>query len=108
MRATEQMRSGLWKVVVWTPQHNFAGASNASRRKNVTSRDISVLVMDDVKKDTGYKVKSVQTAVKKEFSVDVSYSKAWHGRRKATEAVYGSWESNVRDLPMYMAALQVC
>jgi hypothetical protein len=49
----------------------------------------------------------VQDDVKEKFNVEVSYTKAWHGRRKAIEAVYGSWETNVRDLPRYLAAVKV-
>ncbi|KAL4563649.1 hypothetical protein LXL04_027694 [Taraxacum kok-saghyz] len=31
---------------------------------------------------------------------------AWHGRRKAIETIYGTWESNFAELPKYITALQ--
>ncbi|CAI9112078.1 OLC1v1012455C1 [Oldenlandia corymbosa var. corymbosa] len=36
----------------------------------------------------------------------VPYKRAWHGRRKAIEAVYGDWTSNFEELPRYIAALK--
>ncbi|XP_052624783.1 uncharacterized protein LOC128132303 [Lactuca sativa] len=34
------------------------------------------------------------------------WGQAWHGRRKAIESTYGTWESNFDELPKYIAALQ--
>ncbi|XP_022031224.1 uncharacterized protein LOC110932178 [Helianthus annuus] len=38
--------------------------------------------------------------------VDVTYTKAWRGRRKAIERIYGTWDSNFAELPKYVLRLQ--
>lgn len=40
------------------------------------------------------------------MNVNVSYKKAWHGRRKALDDVYGTWESNFIESPAYIATLE--
>ncbi|XP_071907847.1 uncharacterized protein [Coffea arabica] len=62
-------------------------------------------VVHSIEDDPGYKVKNIVSDVKKVLKVDVSYKKAWYGRRKAIELVFGSWETNFAELPKYLDAL---
>ncbi|CAI9113837.1 OLC1v1014522C1 [Oldenlandia corymbosa var. corymbosa] len=52
-----------------------------------------------------FAVAQIQIEVLKRYQVECSYKKAWHGRRKALEALYGTWESNFQQLPSFLDAL---
>ncbi|CAA0833348.1 Unknown protein, partial [Striga hermonthica] len=72
--------------------------------KNVTATMISNLLLPKIQKQVTYSVEMVQADVKSAWSVDVSYKKAWHGRKKAIERLYGTCESNFAQLPQFFAA----
>ncbi|KAK4391083.1 hypothetical protein Sango_2171600 [Sesamum angolense] len=67
---------------------------------------IATHLLGMVRQDPAYDIKYVQQNVKDRFGFDISYHKAWHALKAAREEVYGTWESSVRKLPKYMAALQ--
>ncbi|KAL0358510.1 UNVERIFIED_CONTAM: hypothetical protein Sangu_0700400 [Sesamum angustifolium] len=67
---------------------------------------IATHLLGMVRQDTTYDIKYVQQNVKDIFGFDISYHKAWHALKAAREEVYAAWESSVRKLPKYMAALQ--
>ncbi|CAI9105969.1 OLC1v1005011C1 [Oldenlandia corymbosa var. corymbosa] len=69
--------------------------------RNLRSKLIARLIRRSVENDPGFKVKSIRDAVKEAYKVDVKYKKAWHARRKAIEACYGSWIDNFTELPWY-------
>nr|KAJ0204859.1 hypothetical protein LSAT_V11C500272370 [Lactuca sativa] len=74
--------------------------------KNLNSATIALYILHSIEKDVAYPVKHIQSYIKNSMNVDVSYDKAWHGRRKAIKSIYGTWESNFDKLPKYIAALQ--
>ncbi|CAI9106541.1 OLC1v1005725C1 [Oldenlandia corymbosa var. corymbosa] len=57
-----------------------------------------------VELDPDYEVKVVQEEVKDRMHVDVPYHRAWEGRRKAIDLVYGDWVSNFDILPSNLVA----
>ncbi|KAK4390068.1 hypothetical protein Sango_2070100 [Sesamum angolense] len=67
---------------------------------------IATHLLGMVRQDPAYDIKYVQQNVKDRFGFYISYHKAWHALKAAREEVYGTWESSVRKLPKYMAALQ--
>nr|XP_027119521.1 uncharacterized protein LOC113736650 [Coffea arabica] len=75
--------------------------SNASLTSSVIARH----VVHSIEDDPGYKVKNIVSDVKKVLKMDVSYKKAWYGRHKAIELVFGSWKTNFAELPKYLDAL---
>ncbi|CAI9117259.1 OLC1v1018610C1 [Oldenlandia corymbosa var. corymbosa] len=99
-------KNGLWQIVSWVDRHNCVGITRQNDHRNLRSKLIARLIRRSVENDPGFKVKSIRDAVKEAYKVDVKYKKAWHARRKAIEACYGSWIDNFTELPWYMAALQ--
>ncbi|CAA0819336.1 Unknown protein, partial [Striga hermonthica] len=89
----------LWEVTEWTDQHTCMQQVGRNDQRNVTTHMISNLIINKVQKKVEYNVNMVQANVTQCWKVDVSYKKAWHGRKKAIECVYGSWESNFAELP---------
>ncbi|XP_023755843.1 uncharacterized protein LOC111904303 [Lactuca sativa] len=51
-------------------------------------------------------MKHIYADIKNVLHVDVTYGKAWRGRRRAIDKIYGTWESNFAEFPKYIAALQ--
>lgn len=66
---------------------------------------ISHLIRCHIQQDLEFKVKSIQVIIREKYNVTVSYKKAWHGRRRALEYMYGNWESNISELPNHMDAV---
>ncbi|CAI9109367.1 OLC1v1009178C1 [Oldenlandia corymbosa var. corymbosa] len=81
------------------------GANKRNESRNVTSSMIARLVAQNVRKHPDFAVAQIQIEVMKRYQVECSYKKAWHGRRKALEAQYGTWESNFQQLPSFLNAL---
>ncbi|CAI9106458.1 OLC1v1005617C1 [Oldenlandia corymbosa var. corymbosa] len=77
-----------WKMVVWSDSHNCLGANKRNESRNVTSSMIARLVAQNVRKHPDFAVAQIQIEVMKRYQVECSYKKAWHGRRKALEALY--------------------
>ena len=48
----------------------------------------------------------VQADVAMHYGVQVSYKKAWHGKRKALASIYGSPKENFQLLPRYLEAVK--
>ncbi|CAI9099624.1 OLC1v1036474C1 [Oldenlandia corymbosa var. corymbosa] len=81
------------------------GANKRNESRNVTSSMIARLVAQNVRKHPDFAVAQIQIEVMKRYLVECSYKKAWHGRRKALEALYGEtarqlsndWFSDAKD-----------
>ncbi|CAI9115502.1 OLC1v1016415C1 [Oldenlandia corymbosa var. corymbosa] len=90
---------GLWEIVKWVPEHNCMNVTEENNNRNVSATLIAHLIRHKVELDPDYEVKLVQEEVKDRMHVNVPYHRAWEGRRKATDLVYGDWVSNFDILP---------
>jgi hypothetical protein len=106
IRVSKDRWSGKWRMIKWVASHNCTVAGATSH--NITQKHIAALVIPHLRRDLGYKVKNVQEMVRQHYHVEVRYKKAWHGRRLAIESLFGTWESNIMELPRYMEAVKVC
>nr|KAJ0216107.1 hypothetical protein LSAT_V11C300133080 [Lactuca sativa] len=86
--------------------YTFGGRSQLLWIISLNSLSVSSYILHSIEKDVAYPVKHIQSDIKNLLNVDVSYWKAWNGRRKAIETIYGTWESNFDELPKYIATLQ--
>ncbi|KAK4389155.1 hypothetical protein Sango_2252500 [Sesamum angolense] len=59
-----------------------------------------------VKCNPSYGIKHVIQNVKDQTGYDVPCQKAWYSLKMAREIVYGTWESSVQKLPVYLGAIQ--
>ncbi|CAI9090724.1 OLC1v1025551C1 [Oldenlandia corymbosa var. corymbosa] len=95
---------GLWEIVKWVPEHNCMNVTEENNNRNVSVTLITHLIRHKVELDPDYEVKLVQEEVKDRMHVDVPYHRAWEGRRKAIDLVYGDWVSNFDILPSNLVA----
>ncbi|CAK8577466.1 unnamed protein product [Lathyrus sativus] len=56
--------------------------------------------------DPSVKVSTIISHVVARFNYTPTYMKAWIGKIKAFEHVYGNWEKSYNQLPQYLLALQ--
>ncbi|KAG6486407.1 hypothetical protein ZIOFF_054977 [Zingiber officinale] len=106
IRAVHKKTHKMWQITRWVNMHNCLGSISGNNNRNLTSAIIASHIIHQIEVNPGYLVKNVQADIKQSLHVDISYKKAWHGRRKAIEIVYGNWESNFAGLPSYIAALE--
>ncbi|CAI9109048.1 OLC1v1008785C1 [Oldenlandia corymbosa var. corymbosa] len=90
---------GLHEIVRWHDAHNCMTPVNDNDNRCVDASLIARLIRRKVEDNVDYTVASAQKDMKTLLKVDVPYKRAWHGRRKAIEAVYGDWTSNFKELP---------
>ncbi|CAI9115146.1 OLC1v1015983C1 [Oldenlandia corymbosa var. corymbosa] len=95
-RVSLQKATDTWKMVVWSDSHNCLGANKRNESRNVTSSMIARLVAQNVRKHPDFAVAQIQIEVLKRYQVECSYKKAWHGRRKALEALYEARKKSLR------------
>ncbi|XP_031101908.1 uncharacterized protein LOC116005810 [Ipomoea triloba] len=72
----------------------------------LTSRVIGDLILPKIEEDPTYKIKYIQQDVKTKWGVDVGYKKAWYGRVRTLETLYGKWDESYNELPQLLMALQ--
>nr|KAJ0187554.1 hypothetical protein LSAT_V11C900494220 [Lactuca sativa] len=106
VRAIKKKNHQTWKITCWVDAHNCSGSCIGNNNRSLNSLTISSYILHSIEKDVAYPVKHIQSDIKNLLNIDVSYWKAWHGRRKAIETIYGTLESNFDELPKYIAALQ--
>ncbi|KAD4889160.1 hypothetical protein E3N88_21233 [Mikania micrantha] len=105
--ASKKSNDHLWRIVRWVEGHNCYGTVVRNNNRCLKSRDIATIIIHAIREDIAYPVKQIQAHLKDQLHVDVSYSKAWRGRKEAIERIHGSWVSNFQEIPKYVEALKV-
>ncbi|XP_027166325.1 uncharacterized protein LOC113766318 [Coffea eugenioides] len=97
--------TGVMNNSNWVNDHNGLGDLMSNSNVNLTSSVIARHIVHSIEDDLRFKVKNIVNHVKEVLKVNVSYKKAWYGRRKAIELVFGSWDANFAKLPKYVDVL---
>nr|XP_027087692.1 uncharacterized protein LOC113709138 [Coffea arabica] len=107
LRATLRASHKMWMIVSLTPGHTCVRVCNTNDHRGLSADLIAQHIIPHILNGPLYKVKEIQTSVKKEFHVDVTYKKAWYARRRAIDIVYGDWPTSISQLPTYVDELQL-
>ncbi|KAH0705428.1 hypothetical protein KY289_010504 [Solanum tuberosum] len=78
----------------------------SSGHANLNTNLIASLFLNQIRKNPKYLVVDVISKVHEKFGHQVTYRKAWLGRQRAFELVYGDFEKSFSDLPKFFAAFQ--
>nr|KAJ0196393.1 hypothetical protein LSAT_V11C700368590 [Lactuca sativa] len=81
IHAIKKKSHNIWQITRQVDAYNCFGSCIGNDKGNLNSKIIASYIIHSIEKDVAY-------------LVDVSYNKAWHGRRKSIEKIYGTWESN--------------
>ncbi|KAL0296321.1 UNVERIFIED_CONTAM: hypothetical protein Sradi_6684200 [Sesamum radiatum] len=106
LRAGFKAKMELFKITKYVGPHTCLMNKISIDHRNLGKTMIATHLLGMVRQYPAYDIKYVQQNVKDIFGFDISYHKAWHALKATREEVYGTWESSVRKLPKYMAALQ--
>ncbi|PWA73742.1 MULE transposase domain-containing protein [Artemisia annua] len=82
VRAITKKNKSMWQITRWV-DHNCIGSCIGNNNRNLNSATIASLILETVEKDVSCLAKKIQADIKKRLNVDISYDKAWNGRRKA-------------------------
>ncbi|KAH0678752.1 hypothetical protein KY284_019837 [Solanum tuberosum] len=73
---------------------------------NLDVEMIANVLRVDIEKTPRFPIKNCQTAVLKAYGISISKRKAYLGRKRAFEKVYGTWEGSFAELSRFMEALK--
>ncbi|XP_071723915.1 uncharacterized protein [Rutidosis leptorrhynchoides] len=76
--------------------------------RNISQNHVSHVITGKIRQRPNYPIKSIIDDYEAAFGCKIGRKKAWDGKRVALNQVYGDWETNFRQLPSYMRALEHC
>jgi len=96
----------LWKIGKYVENHRCETEGLSSGHANLNTNLIASLFLNQIRKNPKYLVVDVISKVHEKFGHQVTYRKAWLGRQRAFELVYGDFEKSFSDLPKFFATFQ--
>ncbi|KAG5610536.1 hypothetical protein H5410_021817 [Solanum commersonii] len=96
----------LWKIGKYVENHRCETEGLSSGHANLNTSLIASLFLNQIRKNPKYLVVDVTSKVHEKFGHQVTYRKAWLGRQRAFELVYGDFEKSFSDLPKFFIAFQ--
>ncbi|XP_049366584.1 uncharacterized protein LOC125831422 [Solanum verrucosum] len=96
----------LWKIGKYVENHRCETEGFSTGHANLNTNLIASLFLNQISKNPKYLVVDVISKVHEKFGHQVTYRKAWLGRQRAFELVYGDFEKSFSDLPKFFAAFQ--
>ncbi|XP_071933661.1 uncharacterized protein [Coffea arabica] len=106
LRTTLRKSHKMWMIVTLAEKHTCVRVCGNNDHRQLSGDIIVEHIIPHIMNGPVYRIKEIQTSVKKEFHVDISYKKTWYGRRRAIDIVYGDWPTSVAQLPTYVQELQ--
>ncbi|CAN1266188.1 Serine/threonine-protein phosphatase 7 long form homolog [Linum perenne] len=98
--------SGMWTVRQLNPFHTCEGSQDNISPKQLDVQVVADAVFHLVKVTPHVRIKQLQAEVKNRFRRQISYKKAWTGKQRAMEQIYGDWEESYNELPTVLKAIQ--
>ncbi|KAH0761621.1 hypothetical protein KY290_017694 [Solanum tuberosum] len=96
----------LWKIGKYIENHRCETEGLSRGHANLNTNLIASLILNQIKHNPKVLVVDVISKVHEKFGHQVTYRKAWLGRQRAFELVYGDFEKSFSDLPKFFAAFQ--
>ncbi|CAK8561297.1 unnamed protein product [Lathyrus sativus] len=106
LAASYRKRSDCWVIGTMDPPHSCTTNINRKDHGKLSSQLVSQEILHLVGVGPSVKVSTIISHIVAQFNYTLSYRKAWIGRIKAVEHVYGNWERSYNQLPQYLLALQ--
>ncbi|XP_070024867.1 uncharacterized protein [Nicotiana sylvestris] len=106
MLPTSKKKTGLWKVGKYIGTHNCEIDTFNGNHLNLDIDLISLQLIPHIEATIRYKIKECITSVHQEYGCTITKRKAYLGRKRAFEIIYGDWDKSFASLPRYMTALK--
>src|SRR5438046_6605013 len=88
-----------------TQAHSCHGIQH-SRHHNIDEEFISTKILPKLHSDPKFTPKAIQNHLKEQYSVAITYSKAWRAWECALKVISGSHEEAYNSLPKYCQEIQ--
>ncbi|XP_071723944.1 uncharacterized protein [Rutidosis leptorrhynchoides] len=108
IRALFRSEYRTWQITVWCDGHNYDGAENDREDRNISQAHVAYVIMGKIRDKPNYPIKAIVEDCEAAFGCKIGRKKSWDGKRVAMNQVYGDRETNFRQLPGYMRALENC
>ncbi|KAJ3678781.1 hypothetical protein LUZ61_021322 [Rhynchospora tenuis] len=96
-----------WKISTNPHDHICTRPYNERRHDNLTAELIAEHVREELRKDLGLKISQVGGLIRARYTrIEPTYNKAWRGRERALEQLFGSWEGAYNKLPRLLEAIK--
>ncbi|KAH0688497.1 hypothetical protein KY290_017321 [Solanum tuberosum] len=96
----------LWKIGKYIENHRCETEGLSRGHANLNTNLIASLILNQIQKNPKVLVVDVISKVHEKFGHQITYRKAWLGRQRAFELVYGDFKKSFSDLPKFFAAFQ--
>ena len=106
LTASYRKRSDSWEIGSIDPLHTCITTVPTQDHQKLSSQLICQEILPLISKDPSLKVSTIISHITTRFNYTPSYRKAWIGRTKAVELVYGNWEESYKELPRFLVALK--
>ncbi|KAG5624267.1 hypothetical protein H5410_009485, partial [Solanum commersonii] len=98
--------TNMWKVGRYIKEHTCDMGTCRDGHFNLDVEMIANILRVDIEKTPRFPIKDCQTVILKAYGISISRRKAYLGRKRAFEKVYGTWEGSFAELPRFMEALK--
>ncbi|XP_070029414.1 uncharacterized protein [Nicotiana sylvestris] len=105
LRARKKKKN-IWVVGKYIGTHNCEIDTFSGNHFNLDVDLIFLVLIPHIEDFIRYKIKECITSIHQEYGCTVTKRKAFFGRKRALEIVYGDWDKSFASLPRYMATLQ--
>ncbi|KAG5621695.1 hypothetical protein H5410_006913 [Solanum commersonii] len=96
----------MWKVGRYIKEHTCDMGTCRDGHFNLDVEMIANVLRVDIEKTPKFPIKDCQTAVLKAYGISISRRKAYLGRKRAFEKVYGTWEGSFAEVHGSFETLQ--
>ncbi|KAG5600443.1 hypothetical protein H5410_031813 [Solanum commersonii] len=98
--------TNMWKVGRYIKEHTCDMGTCRDEHFNLDVEMIANILCVDIEKTPRFPIKDCQIVVLKAYGISISRRRAYLGRKRAFEKVYGTWEGSFAELPRFMEALK--
>ncbi|KAL0908187.1 hypothetical protein M5K25_022664 [Dendrobium thyrsiflorum] len=102
--ARSKRLGGLWRISDCGPQHTCTHAVTMQGHRNCTSKFVCTFITPIVRQQLDIKPREIIARIESKFDIKLSYVKAWDARRKAIQAIFGTYEESYRSLYRFIEA----
>ena len=106
MLRARKKKTNMWVVGKYIGTHNCEMDTFSGNHFNLDVDLISLILIPYIEASIRYKIKECITSVHQEYGCTITKRKAFLGRKRAFEIVYGNWDKSFAALPKYMTALK--
>ncbi|KAL0919975.1 hypothetical protein M5K25_009071 [Dendrobium thyrsiflorum] len=105
--ARSKRLGGLWRISDCGPQHTCTHAVTMQGHRNCTSKFVCTFITPIVRQQLDIKPREIIARIESKFDIKLSYVKAWDARRKAIQAIFGTYEESYRSLYRFIEATRI-